>query len=849
MLIIVLVIAAVAIAAAVLRQKVSTENIRNMEEHLPIWKVENDCIISKAGDITIAYELEQPEIFTMSNDEYEMQQQLFAKAIKLLPNHTILHKQDWYVKDKYTGDFQKHADNYLMLGSEKFFHERPFMRHRSYLFITKKALDRKPATSAFHNLLRRRLIPPEIVSQELWDVLMDAAGQFEKVLISTGQVSMRRLSSDEITGTEESSGLLEKYCYLQDGSQTDVVDIELKPQLKVGANYCQTYTLSELDSMPALVGPRITYDKYSTDKTKFSVSFASPLGLLLPHNHIYNQYIVVDDAQKTLKKLEAKRLRLQSLSGYSRQNSIARDAVNDFLNEAITEQRLPVKVHYNVFSWTDNQEELKEFRNQVSAALSQMEATPKLETKGAAQLYWAGIPGNAAELPTNELFDTFSEQASCLLQLDTAYRSSPSPFGIRLGDRLTGQPLHVDISDHVMTQGITTNRNKLVVGGSGSGKSVAMNGILYHYYIQQAHIVIIDVGHSYRGLCDLVGGYYFTYDEKSPISFNPFYLTDGDNMDTEKRESIKTLLLALWKKEDELFTRSEYVALSNAITLYYTKLGNNPSIFPCFNTFYEFLQEDYIKVLKSENVQEKHFDVNNFLYVLRPYYKGGEFDYLLNATENLDILHQRLVIFELDNIKDHPILFSIVTLICMEIFISKMRKLKGIRKVIVIEEAWKAIARGSMAEFLKYLYKTVRKYFGEAITVTQEIDDLISSPIVKNAIINNADCKILLDMRKFMNKFDQIQEVLGLSAKGKTLLLSVNKANETGRRYRELFIDLGGQIMKVYRYEPSPEEYYCFTTEEKEKVLVRRYAELHGGDIRQGIKALLIDLKENSKLK
>jgi conjugation system TraG family ATPase len=174
-------------------------------------------------------------------------------------------------------------------------------------------------------------------------------------------------------------------------------------------------------------------------------------------------------------------------------------------------------------------------------------------------------------------------------------------------------------------------------------------------------------------------------------------------------------------------------------------LDKDSAIFPCFDTFYDFLRDSFVEVLEKDKVKEKDFDVNNFLYVLRPYYKGGEFDYLLNSTENLELLTERFIVFELDNIKDHPILFPVVTIIIMEVFISKMRKLKGIRKMILIEEAWKAIAKEGMAEYIKYLFKTVRKFFGEAIVVTQEVEDIISSPVVKQAIINNSDCKILLD--------------------------------------------------------------------------------------------------------
>jgi conjugation system TraG family ATPase len=394
-----------------------------------------------------------------------------------------------------------------------------------------------------------------------------------------------------------------------------------------------------------------------------------------------------------------------------------------------------------------------------------------------------------------------------------------------------------------MDRGICTNRNKFILGPSGSGKSFFTNHMVRSYYEQGTHIVLVDVGHSYKGLCDMVNGYYFTYSEENPIRFNPFFIGEGDSLDTEKKESIKTLLLALWKKDDEEFKRSEYVALSNAISGYYLFLDKHPEIFPGFNSFYDFLKDDYVKVLTRDRVKEKDFDVDNFLYVLRPYYQGGEFDYLLNASQNLDLLQERFIVFELDNIKDHPILFPVVTIIIMEVFINKMRKMKGIRKMILIEEAWKALMKEGFAEYIKYLFKTVRKFFGEAIVVTQEVEDIISSPVVKQAIINNSDCKILLDQSKYQNKFDQIQELLGLTEKEKALVLSVNKANDPTKKYKEVFISLGGVLSKVYRTEVSLEEYLAYTTEQSEKVKLMEYANKFGGDMRKGITAMAEDMR------
>ena len=322
-------------------------------------------------------------------------------------------------------------------------------------------------------------------------------------------------------------------------------------------------------------------------------------------------------------------------------------------------------------------------------------------------------------------------------------------------------------------------------------------------------------------------GVYQTYTEENPISFNPFF-TDDYQYDIEKKESIKTLIMTLWKRDTEQPTRSEEVALSNAVSLYIERIRQNRDIEPSFNTFYEYVQGDYREVLRQKKYREKDFDVDGFLNVLEPFYKGGEYDFLLNSDKKIDLLNKRFIVFEIDSIRDHRVLFPVVTIILMEVFINKMRRLHGVRKLIVIEEAWKAIAKEGMAEYIKYLFKTVRKYFGEAIVVTQEVDDIISSPVVKESIIGNADCQILLDQRKYLNKFDAIQQLLGLSDKEKDQILSINLSNDPSRKYKEVWIGLGGVQSAVYATEVSMSEYLCYTTEESEKVEVLRRAEKVG---------------------
>ena len=813
----------------------------------PIFKVEHGCVVSMQGDFSVVYRATLPEIFTLSDGDYGAYHQAWVKAIKVLPKHSVFHKMDWFVREHFSADYDRAGESFLSRSSGRFFNERESLGHSCYLILTQKPEGRPGATSVYSNVLRKRIVPKQLVEERSRLDFLDSCGQLERILCDSGFVGLSRLGDDELAGTAGRAGLIERFTFLLGDREPSLLrDISVRDGLKVGEKSLELYRLSAMENLPAWCGSRINYDKYSTDRSKFSVGFASPLGQLLDCNHIYNQYIFIGDDREVIKRLEAKKLRLQSLSGYSRENAVSRDAVNDFLNEAVMHKRVPIKAHFNVLCWSDDGLELRDIKNKVSSAMAALDAVAKLETEGAAQLWFAGMPGNEGDFPMNDTFDTFIEQATCFFNLESSYRDSVSPFGIRLGDRLTGRPVHVDISDEPMRMGFTTNRNKFILGPSGSGKSFFTNHMVRSYFEQGAHMVLVDVGHSYSGLCELVGGFYFTYAEDDPIRFNPFFIGEGEVLDTEKKESIKTLLLALWKKDDEHFKRSEYVALSNALTLYYQYLAANSDIFPCFNSFYEWLLSDYVAVLEKGKVKDRDFDVSGFLYVLQPYYRGGEFDYLLNATENLDLLRQPFIVFELDNIKDHPILFPVVTLILMEMFIAKMRKLKGIRKVLLIEECWKAIAKEGMAEYIKYLFKTVRKYFGEAIVVTQDVEDIISSPIVKQAIINNADCKILLDQSKYQNKFDAIQELLGLTDKERSLILSMNRANDPKRKYKEVFFSLGGQHSKVFRTEVSLEEYLCYTTEETEKIRVQEYA-ARFGSIQKGIQMLAHDIRNQNQ--
>ena len=687
-----------------------------LESKFPLLRVENNCIISKFADITAAYRVTLPELFTLTGEEYEALHGAWLKALKVLPDYTVVHKQDFFIEERYTAPNDGSERSFLARSYERHFNERPYLRHTCYLFVTKTTPERIRQTSASSVLCRGFIVPREMRDTDAVTRFLEAAEQMERILNDSGLVRVERLTEAEIVGTADDAGLLARYFALSDERRPVVnEDIRLDPgTMRIGDKYLSMHTLSDLDVLPQSVATDFRYERLSTDRSDCRLSFAAPVGLLLSCNHVYNQVIFLDDHDETLKRLEASARNMNSLAAYSRSNAINREWVEMYLNEAHSQGLRSVRCHCNVMAWAESESELKRIRNDVGSQLALMGCTPHHNTVDVPVLFWAAIPGNEADFPAEESFYTFLDQALCLFNEETNYRSSLSPFGIKMSDRLSGIPIHLDISDLPMKRGVITNRNKFILGPSGSGKSYLTNHLVRQYWEQGAHILLVDTGNSYQGLCSLIhaktkgrDGVYFTYTEEAPIAFNPFYVEDGV-YDVEKRESLKTLLLTLWKRESEEPTRSEEVALSNAVNLYLSKLRADRSIVPSFDTFYEFVETDYRRLLEQKRVREKDFDLENFLNVLEPYYKGGEYDYLLNSDKQLDLLDKRFIVFELDNISSNRTLLPVVTLIIMETFISKMRRLKGVRKMILIEECWKALTSANMSAYIKYLCAPVQ---------------------------------------------------------------------------------------------------------------------------------------------
>ena len=439
-----------------------------LERRFPLLSVENGCIVSKDADLTVAFEVELPELYTVTADEYEAMHSSWIKAVKVLPEHSVVCKQDWFVKETYRPKTDDGEQSFLTRSYELHFNERPYLNHKCYLFLTKTTRERSRRKSDFNTLCRGFLLPKEITDKDAAARFLEAVEQFERIMNDSGHIRLRRLETDEITGTKEHPGLVEKYFSLSLEDETAVLqDICLKPgRMRIGDKRLCLHTLSDTEDLPGRLSTDMRYERMSTDRSDCRLSFAAPVGLLLSCNHIYSQYVFIDDAQEILQMMEKNSRNMLSLSKYSRSNAVNQEWTEMYLDEAHTKGVLPVRCHCNVIAWAEDAEEFRRIRNDTGSQLAMMECTPRYNTIDMPVLYWAGIPGNAGDFPAEESFYTFLEQAVCLFSGETNYRNSPSPFGIRMADRQNGIPVHVDISDLPMKRGIITNRNKFILGPS-----------------------------------------------------------------------------------------------------------------------------------------------------------------------------------------------------------------------------------------------------------------------------------------------------------------------------------------------------------------------------------------------
>lgn len=536
------------------------------------------------------------------------------------------------------------------------------------------------------------------------------------------------------------------------------------------------------------------------------------------------------------------------------------------------ESKQLVYTHYNLVVCCDKQADLQKPTNHLENCFAHIGIHISKRAYNQLELFVNSFPGNCYGMNADyDRFLTLGDAATCLMYKERIRHNEETSLKIYYTDR-QGVPVAIDITGKEGRNKLTDNSNFFCLGPSGSGKSFHMNSVVRQLHEQNTDVVMVDTGNSYEGLCEYLNGRYISYTEEKPISMNPFHINRAE-LNIEKVNFLKNLILQIWKGSDATATDLEIRIAEQMINEYYEVCFNGSSGYDparreavtkklvnvvkrkavilgvdaetllakvpgtvsmleerrralkvkelSFNSFYEFSIELLDIICMENNITE--IDYDKYAYMIQPFYKGGKYEKTLNEQMDMTLFNESFIVFEVDAIKDSKELFPIVTLVIMDVFLQKMR-LKKNRKVLVIEEAWKAIASPLMAEYIKFMYKTARKFSASVGVVTQEIQDIIDSPVVKEAIINNSDVVMLLDQSKFRERFDNIQSILGLTDVDCKKIFTINRLeNKEGRSFfKEVFIRRG-MTSGVYGVEESKECYMTYTTERAEKDALKLY--------------------------
>ena len=754
-------------------------------------------LYTKTGEYSVVIKMENPvQKYSANIDAYYEYTNLFSSIVLTLGEGYAIHKQDVFCKKKFIDETGNNHE-YLSDSYFKYFTGREYTDTFTYLVITQECKKSK-LLSYDSRKWKDFLVKVRKVQDQLKDANIKA----------------------NFLNKKEASLYVDRYFAMNFSDKTVsmtgfMVDDET---ISMGERRCKMYSLVDVDSinLPSLIRP---FTNIEVNNTTMPVDLVSAIDSIPEATTvIYNQIIFIPGQKKELGILDKKKNRHASIPNPT--NQMAVEDIKRVQEVIARESKQLVYTHYNLAVVTDSKTDIQKCTNYIENAFSRLGIHISKRAYNQLELFVNSFPGNCYNMnPDYDRFLTLSDAAACFMYKERIQHSEDSPLKIYYTDR-QGVPVAIDISGKEGKEKITDNSNFFCLGPSGSGKSFHMNSVVRQMWEQNTDVVMVDTGNSYEGLCEYVGGKYISYTEEHPITMNPFRIK-REEYNVEKIGFLKNLIMLIWKGSDGTITKTEDKLIEQTITEYYENYFNGKIKSLSFNTFYEFSVETIPRICRDNNLTG--IDIASFDFLMKGFYKGGNYELTLNEDLDTTLFDETFIVFEIDSIKDNPLLFPIVTLIIMDLFIQKMR-IKKNRKVLVIEEAWKAIASPMMAEYIKYLYKTARKFWASVGVVTQEIQDIIGSPIVKEAIINNSDVVMLLDQSKFKERFDDIQSILGLTEVDCKKIFTINRLdNKEGRSYfREVFIRRG-QVGAVYGVEEPHECYMTYTTERAEKEALKLY--------------------------
>ena len=805
------------------------------DDHLPIYGIEDDFLINKEkGCLSYGFKVCYPAVYQKDMGQIEAMADVLEGIFCVLERNYIVHKQDWFFEgNSYVGEIPAN-ESAMQRYNRIHFEGRKVREQFSYIFFTKVPENYIGYGSNNTNRFllkstsnsRTKAIQKHYISQKELREFRETRTTVAS-LLKNGNFKAVALESKDYLGNNDSGGLLQRF---KDFSleRTDTDKIFTDNRILIGDRQLRFYCLQNNEQLGDFLPSSSTAPEKQIMNRPIYKSMISPLGLELDTDHVLNQYFYIPDQQIALEEFQKKVNRLfnythrfspvqadrddsergpKSLDATG--NEIFMNETGSFISELIEEHKKFVYTHINVG-----------MLDKTYSRPSGFQFNLKENTADLHDLYFSSCPGNSIGLPV-DLYMPLTSGGALSLAYFEDYSKGNAPFGQRVIDVASGNPFYWDFFSTPYKNKVITNLNAWGVGKSGSGKSYSWNSILNHQYEMGHHIFNIDGSSSFERATKYNNGVFFKVSMYEKIGFNPFLLSGKTESEVNsKRVFLAYFLCNLIDGGNHQYNNDLMFGIFSASVGKFYETVNHDQ---CFNTFYDFFK-GFAPVYVRDNAIEKSVKLHEVIFLLRDYYKGGVYDYLLNNRDErlADLMNQRYITFQIKELKDDPKLFTNTTFLLTNLYKDKLYnpELLEFIKFLHYDESWTAMDKPVLANFILDTIKTVRSQNGATIFTSQDIEDFFSSDIIKNTVINNSEIGLISDLSTYKGKPEYVRDILGITESQANRIFGLNRKMPPGILANEIALIYAKDHLHTFGIETSREEAAIFESNPDNKKLL-----------------------------
>ena len=778
----------------------------NLSSYRPITDIQDNIIFANNGNVVLCYEGTLPEIYSLSEKDFEDMHGAWFQALKSLPVGTVVHKQDVYLKKSYTSE-QLSNKTFLEKATHEHFKGREYMEHRCFLFfvLTKnKALNNPKYVNPFRKVSKG-------ITQKLDDNVQRFVGSVSDSVSFIN--NSRKMKFIALRANEIQQHTNAYFNGFNEGFDTDI--ILDKKSVNIGENHFDALAINSELCFGESVQSSKTNEKFTSDDFVFHQGFIDGLGLTLNENHIVNQILYLDDKQKWRKLLDKKVEELNKSSNFGSQNKVVLGKIQHILDQINSDDNARiVRGHLNIVYWAREAGELGRIASKIKTEFKELDIIPYYprgeERKNYILNSYCCFSSNFSN---NDLYVTDLKHALCLFINNTNYNSDAT--GIIFNDREHNIPVLKDVWDEKKKR--IKARNFAIFAPTGEGKSFLANNILRQYFESGVRLVIIDLGGSYTKFAKLYPEKYtvLRYESGKNLGINPFYISDINDLTPERLEDLSVFLFELFASDLKV-TKAQSVSVKKILRKYYQSTSENHSL----DGFYSFIERNRKDLLDTLKIHPDYFNVTSFLHVMSEYVGDGLYSFLFEVSEDqtYKIEDKRLIVFELDEVKDNKEILSVMLKLIKSAIQRTIWKNRAEKGIILFDEFAKQLKFENVLESVEFYYQAIRKQNGAIGIILQSINQLPNNS-TSASILENTQVIYSLNNEK---GYDELVKRLNLSSHDLNQLKSIKNNLSGPRKYTEMFIKIGKES-NIFRLEVPKEVYAAYLTDGQENEAIMKH--------------------------